>query len=180
VLAAPLMALTAVLIWLSEPGPVLFRQERIGKDGAPFQVLKFRTMRSVPDEPVDPSPARIVALVEELKAADSEVTPLGRFLRRASLDELPQLLCVLRGTMSLVGPRPLRAYEVACLDEWQRERLAFRPGVTGFWQVLGRSDTGWDERMRLDYLYARHWSLALDIRILLRTVPAVLLRRGAR
>jgi exopolysaccharide biosynthesis polyprenyl glycosylphosphotransferase len=180
VLAAPVIALAGIAIWLEDRGPVLFRQERIGRGGKPFQVLKLRTMRGAPAEPLEPSPVRIVALVEELKAPVDELTPLGRFLRRTSIDELPQLWCVLRGTMSLVGPRPLRAFEVACLDEWQRDRLLFRPGVTGFWQVLGRSDTGWEERMRLDYLYARHWSLAIDIRIMLRTVPAVLGRRGAR
>jgi exopolysaccharide biosynthesis polyprenyl glycosylphosphotransferase len=180
VVTAPVMALAALAVRMTSPGPVLFRQERIGKGERPFEVLKFRTMRAAAERSIAASPVQIVALVEELKAPDDELTPLGRWLRRTSIDELPQLWCVLRGTMSLVGPRPLRPFEAACLDEWQRERFVFRPGVTGFWQVLGRSDTGWDERMRLDYLYARHWSLSLDIRILLRTVPAVLACRGAR
>jgi lipopolysaccharide/colanic/teichoic acid biosynthesis glycosyltransferase len=145
-------------------------------------VLKFRTMVIGGDAPqvAPPGSTGIAALVTAIKTAPQPLVPLGAWLRRTSLDELPQLWCVLTGRMSLVGPRPLREFEVAALEHWELERLSLRPGLTGLWQVLGRSDAAWAERMRLDYMYARHWSLGLDIRILARTVPAVLRQRGAR
>jgi exopolysaccharide biosynthesis polyprenyl glycosylphosphotransferase len=178
---APVMAVVAVAVWITDPGPILYRQERIGRGGRPFQLPKFRTMAVGSAEiPVELGSLGIAALVERLKDEPKELTPIGGWLRSASLDELPQLWCVLRGEMSFVGPRPLRPFEVASLDAWQLERLTLRPGLTGLWQVLGRSDTQWDERMRLDNLYTRYWSMAFDIRIMLRTVPAVLRRRGAR
>lgn len=179
-LLAPLLLVIAIAVRITSPGPILFWQERIGKDGTPFQVPKYRTMRVAPtDLPADVDPLEIDEIVERLKLPGN-LTPIGQALRCSSLDELPQLWCVLRRTMSLVGPRPLRAFEVASLDSWQQERMTVLPGLTGLWQVLGRSDTRWDERMRLDYMYARHWSLALDLRIMLRTLPAVARRRGAR
>jgi exopolysaccharide biosynthesis polyprenyl glycosylphosphotransferase len=181
VLFAPALVCIAAYLKLTSRGPVIYRQERIGKDGRPFEVLKFRTMAiqgEAPPAPVSGS-AGIGALVSDIKGAHRPLVPLGAWLRRTSLDELPQLWCVLTGRMSLVGPRPLRPFEVAALETWELERLAVRPGLTGLWQVLGRSDAPWDERMRLDYLYARHWSLGLDIRILARTLPAVVRQRGA-
>jgi exopolysaccharide biosynthesis polyprenyl glycosylphosphotransferase len=181
VIFAPVMVAIAIAVRLTSPGPILFWQERIGRCGEPFRVPKFRTMRvQLDDLPDELDPLDIDAIVEQLKASTANLTPIGNRLRRTSLDELPQLWCIVRRTMSLVGPRPLRAFEVESLDSWQQERMTVRPGLTGLWQVLGRSDTRWEERMRLDYMYARHWSLALDLRIMLRTVPAVVRRRGAR
>ena len=187
VLTAPIMAIVAALIALDDGTPVLFRQSRIGRRGRPFHVLKFRTMVRDADARGD---ARIAGLetgemalaeaVTALKQAnDPRVTRVGRFLRKSSLDELPQLWNVLRGEMSLVGPRPLREFEVARLSGWERSRNDVKPGVTGLWQVSGRSDVDWADRMQLDYRYVRHWTLSQDLRILARTVPAVLGRRGA-
>jgi exopolysaccharide biosynthesis polyprenyl glycosylphosphotransferase len=181
IVLAPAMLLIALHLRLVARGPVLFRQQRVGLDGRSFGLLKFRTM----GERADLSSGTelecpIGARVAELKHASQKLVPLGGWLRRTSLDELPQLFCILAGEMSLVGPRPLRPFEVAELEGWELERLHVRPGLTGLWQVLGRSDAAWDERMRLDYMYARHWSLSWDLRILARSVPAVLRQRGAR
>jgi lipopolysaccharide/colanic/teichoic acid biosynthesis glycosyltransferase len=124
--------------------------------------------------------ADIQDAVRTLKVdAKHRVTPVGRFLRSTSLDELPQLWNVLCGEMSLVGPRPLRAFEVAALEPWQASRQDVLPGVTGLWQVLGRSDVDWNERQQLDFSYAYSWSLGTDLRILVETIPAVVRRRGA-
>lgn len=169
-----------LLIRLSSPGPVLLRQTRVGRNRQPFEFLKFRTM---------------VANAEELKAQlmaqneadgplfklknDPRITPIGRWLRRYSLDELPNLWNVLRGEMSLVGPRPAIPEEVAQYKPEHHRRLEVLPGVTGMWQATGRSDSSFDEYVRLDIFYAEHWSVWLDLRILLATVPAVFLGRGA-
>jgi len=188
VLAAVPCAAIALAIKLSDGGPVLFRQRRIGKDGAAFHLLKFRTMVPGADAIGDRRIARlddggmtIADAVAALKApGDHRVTPLGRILRSTSLDELPQLVHVLRGHMSIVGPRPLRDFEVDRLTGRQRDRQRVKPGLTGLWQVSGRSAVGWDERMTMDHLYARDPSLEADAQILFRTVPALLRRRGAR
>jgi exopolysaccharide biosynthesis polyprenyl glycosylphosphotransferase len=177
-LAAPLMLAVAVAIKLESPGPVLFRQRRIGRGSEPFTVLKFRTM-------VLDAEAR----VEELRSAsedpdwlkldhDPRVTRVGRFLRATSLDELPQFLNVLAGSMSLVGPRPLIDAEDELIDGWPRARLDLAPGVTGPWQVMGRTDIPFRDMISLDYLYVTNWSLWLDIKLIVRTLPAVLSRRG--
>jgi exopolysaccharide biosynthesis polyprenyl glycosylphosphotransferase len=179
-LALPLAGLLALAIRLDSPGPVIFRQTRIGKGGRPFTTYKFRTMS--PD--AEARKAELAALNEAdgpiFKIRnDPRVTRVGRVLRRTSLDELPQLWNILRGEMSLVGPRPPTPDEVAQYEHWHLRRLEVTPGLTGLWQVLGRSDTSFDEMVRLDIYYAENWSLGLDIRIVLQTIPVVLLGRGA-
>jgi len=182
---APLLAAIAVLIKLDDGGPVLYRQRRMGLDGRPFDVLKFRTMVVDADKH---DPARIAALrgdgiesvVAALKCDDDRITRVGRVLRRTSFDEFPQLWNVIRGEMSLVGPRPLRDFEVEALAGWRTSRMTMRPGITGLWQVSGRSDLAWDDRLKLDYDYVRHWSLSADFQILGRTVAEVLGGHGAK
>ena len=188
VLTALPCLIIAALIKRGDHGRVLFRQRRIGKDGKPFDVLKFRTMVSDADSIGDERIAgvggtsmTVADAVTALKPRnDPRVTRFGRVLRASSLDELPQLVNVLKGEMSLVGPRPLRDFEVESLAGWERDRLTVRPGMTGLWQVSGRSAVEWEERVGMDYLYVRHWSLAGDMRILCDTIPALLGRRGAR
>lgn len=179
-LLVPLCVVLVVLIRLDSEGPALFRQQRIGKHGKPFTCYKFRTM--VVD--AEARRAELAALNEAdgplFKIRnDPRVTRIGRFLRRSSLDELPQLLNVLRGEMSLVGPRPGLPSEVEQYAAWHRRRLEVTPGLTGLWQVLGRSNTTFDEMVRLDIYYAENWSPWLDVRILLQTIPAVLFSKGA-
>ena len=179
VLLAPACAVIALAIKLDSPGPVLFRQRRIGRHGVPFTVLKFRTM----EVDAERRAAELRELSEDpdwLKLErDPRVTRVGRFLRRTSLDELPQLWNVLRGSMSLVGPRPLIASEDERVAGWSRTRLDLAPGLTGLWQVLGRADLPFREMVALDYLYVTNWSLWLDLKLIARTIPAVLSRRGA-
>jgi exopolysaccharide biosynthesis polyprenyl glycosylphosphotransferase len=178
----PVFCAIAGLVLLSGPGPVLFAQTRVGRGGVPFRMLKFRSM--IPDAE---------ALLVELRAHndhgdsvlfkmrdDPRVTPIGRFLRRYSLDELPQLVNVLLGQMSLVGPRPPLLTEVARYGRDVHRRLLVKPGLTGLWQVSGRADLDWDETVRLDLYYVENWSVALDAEILLKTASAVLRGSGAR
>ena len=176
----PLVGLIALAIKRDSPGPAIFKQQRIGKSGRPFTTYKFRTM-------VVDAEARKAALAV-LNEADGPIfkirddprtTDVGRMLRRTSLDELPQLWNVIRGEMSLVGPRPPTPEEVAHYTEWQKRRLEVMPGLTGLWQVLGRSDTSFDEMVRLDIYYAENWSPGMDVRILLQTIPVVLSGKGA-
>lgn len=177
---APLLALIALAIKLDSPGPILFRQIRVGKDGREFVCYKFRTMC------VD-AEARLPELLDRNEADgplfklrdDPRRTRVGRWLRRTSLDEVAQVFNILKGEMSWVGPRPPVPAEVARYEEWHRQRLLVTPGITGLWQVSGRSDLTFDEMVLLDLYYAEHWSLWLDLKILLRTVPAVLSARGA-
>jgi lipopolysaccharide/colanic/teichoic acid biosynthesis glycosyltransferase len=185
VLILPVMLGIAVALRLSG-GPAMFGQMRVGQGGTPFRCLKFRSM--VPDaearlaEHLRDNPAAAAEWAERRKLRnDPRVTRFGAFLRATSLDELPQLLNVLRGEMSLVGPRPVVAAELEAHygPAGTAAYIACRPGVTGLWQVSGRSDTSYAKRVALDMRYVRHWSLALDLRILLATVPAVLRRRGA-
>jgi lipopolysaccharide/colanic/teichoic acid biosynthesis glycosyltransferase len=169
-----------LLIRLDSPGPALFRQQRVGKHGKLFTCYKFRTM--VID--AEARKAELVALNEAdgplfKIRRDPRVTRVGRLLRRSSLDELPQLWNVLSGEMSLVGPRPALPEEVALYEPWHRRRLEVMPGLTGLWQVLGRSNTTFDEMVQLDIYYAENWSVNTDLRILLRTIPAVLSSNGA-
>lgn len=187
VIFAPLALLATLAILVFDSRPVFFRQERVGAGGRLFSVVKFRTMR--PDaehagkDKVDALATGDLSIEEAVKRiksdSGSQVTGVGRVLRVTSLDELPQLWNVLRGDMSLVGPRPLRPFEVDALGDWQLRRQEVRPGITGLWQVLGRSDINWTERMQLDYTYARHWSIAADMGILFRTVGAVFHRKGS-
>ena len=181
VVFAPVMGLVAVLVRLTSPGPALFVQARGGLNGRAFRMMKFRTMRA--DAEADRA-----ALLEANEmdgpvfkiTNDPRVTPLGRFLRRTSLDELPQLLNVLAGHMSLVGPRPLPLVETRELAGSDRRRLSMRPGLTCLWQVSGRNDLTFREWMALDLQYVDNWSLTLDLAILVRTIPALLSGRGAR
>jgi exopolysaccharide biosynthesis polyprenyl glycosylphosphotransferase len=176
---SPVLFGIAVAIKLESKGSVLFKQERIGRGGRRFRVWKFRTMC-----------ADAEAQTEQLKAlskdphwlhldADPRITRIGRLLRLASLDELPQLVNVVRGDMSLVGPRPLIESEDRRINGWARSRLQLTPGITGSWQVLGRTNIPFDEMVKLDYLYVMNWSMWNDVRLMLKTLPVVLTRRGA-
>ncbi|WP_239076455.1 sugar transferase [Actinocatenispora rupis] len=177
---APLLAAVALLIRADSPGPALFRQPRVGRGGALFDIVKFRTMYTDAE-------ARLAELRGANEGAgvlfkmrdDPRVTRVGRYLRRFSLDELPQLVNVLAGQMSLVGPRPPLPAEVAEYPEDMLRRLVVKPGLTGLWQVSGRSDLPWEEAIRLDLRYVENWSLSLDLVILLRTVTAVVRTSGA-
>jgi exopolysaccharide biosynthesis polyprenyl glycosylphosphotransferase len=176
---SPIMLGAATAIRLRDGSPMLFRQVRIGRHGRSFTIYKFRTMVPDAEERYDEVAAKSDTSGPAFKMLnDPRVTSLGRFLRRSSIDELPQLINVLRGDMSLVGPRPAPAREVAGYDIWHRRRLSMRPGMTGLWQVESRMDDRFDERAELDLKYIDQWSLWTDLRILLRTIPAVLLARG--
>jgi exopolysaccharide biosynthesis polyprenyl glycosylphosphotransferase len=179
VLGAPLLALVAVAVKLDSRGSVLFRQERIGRGGQVFELIKFRTMVTGAHERQE----ELAALSRDphwlLLDHDPRVTRVGRLLRVTSLDELPELWNVLKGEMSLVGPRPLIESEHRQLDRWCRTRVDLTPGLTGLWQVLGRTNIPFEEMIKLDYLYVTNWSLWTDVRLILRTLPAVLTRRGA-
>jgi exopolysaccharide biosynthesis polyprenyl glycosylphosphotransferase len=177
----PVLLLVAIAIKVSSPGPVLFIQQRGGLNGRPFPMLKFRTMRQGAERERDGLLAanEMDGPVFKMRN-DPRVTGIGRLLRRTSLDELPQLLNVLVGHMSLVGPRPLPLVETVRLTGPHRRRLAVRPGITGLWQVSGRNELGFEEWMNLDLEYADHWSLGLDAVIVLRTLPALITGRGAR
>jgi exopolysaccharide biosynthesis polyprenyl glycosylphosphotransferase len=180
VLTAPLMLVVSAAIWLEDRGPVVYRQLRIGRDGQAFDCFKFRSMYVGADD-----------LEAELRTCanhdgalfkhprDPRVTRVGRFVRRYSLDELPQLLNVLRGEMSLVGPRPQQLWEVETYDDSAKRRLLVRPGMTGLWQVSGRSSLSWDEAVRLDLYYVDNWSMLTDLAIISRTVKAVFSSEGA-
>ncbi len=180
-LATPLLVACAVAVRLHDGGPAFFVQSRAGLAGRPFRMLKLRTMRPGSDE-------HKPALLEHNEmsgpvfkmSGDPRVTPIGRLLRRFSLDELPQLVNVVRGDMALVGPRPALLDEVARYEEWQRRRLTIKPGLTGLWQVSGRNEIDFHEWVLLDLDYLERWSLARDLLILMRTLPAVLSGRGAR
>jgi exopolysaccharide biosynthesis polyprenyl glycosylphosphotransferase len=177
-IAAPVIAAAAVAIKLDSRGPVFFRQTRIGREGRRFQLLKCRTMC------VDAEQRKAELLAQSkdpgwlLLDHDPRVTRVGHFLRRSSLDELPQLWNVLRGEMSLVGPRPIVEDEDRQLEGWRRTRIDLTPGITGLWQVLGRTSIPFEEMIKLDYLYVTNWSLWTDVSLILRTLPAVLLKRG--
>jgi lipopolysaccharide/colanic/teichoic acid biosynthesis glycosyltransferase len=175
---APIWMAAALAIRLSSPGPVLFRQSRVGRDGRTFTMLKFRTMV----DGADSGKAELMSLNEAeglFKIADDpRITWVGRLLRRSSLDELPQLVNVLRGDMSLVGPRPLVPDDDSRVEGWERRRLRIYPGMTGLWQVFGSSRIPLSEMVKIDYLYGANWSLWLDVKIMLRTVLHVLARRG--
>lgn len=178
VLLAPVLLVLGLVVRATSPGPALFRQTRIGRDGREFTIYKLRTMRQDAEE-------RKVELVSDDNGVlfkirrDPRVTPIGAWLRRYSLDELPQLVNVLLGDMSLVGPRPPLPEEVACYGDDVRRRLLVKPGLTGLWQVSGRSDLSWEESVRLDLRYVENWSLMLDLQILWKTWSAVVRGAGA-
>jgi len=189
ILFSPLFLIIAAAIKATSKGPVFFRQERIGKNGKTFQLLKFRSMETNCDS--GSHKEYITKFICEQKSAttepgvfkltnDNRITPVGQFLRKTSLDELPQLINVLVGDMSLVGPRPPISYECEIYDIWHRGRLlTCKPGITGLWQVTGRSRTTFDEMVRLDLKYISEWNLWLDFKILLMTPKAVLGGKGA-
>ncbi len=157
-ITAPVAALTWIAVRFTSGSPVLFKQTRVGRHGRDFELLKFRTM-TTGDNPIVPDPARI--------------TPIGKLLRRTSLDELPQLINVLRGDMSVIGPRPTLRYQVERYDDRQRQRLLARPGLTGLAQVSGRNSLQWAQRIELDIEYVHTQSITMDLRILLRTMAAI-------
>jgi exopolysaccharide biosynthesis polyprenyl glycosylphosphotransferase len=180
IVLSPLLLAIMIAVRLSSRGPILFHSTRRGIGQRPFPCLKFRTMHTDAEE--------LQADLEELNEAtgalfkireDPRLTRVGSALRRFSLDELPQLVNVLRGEMSLVGPRPLPQRDYEMLEDWHRKRYLVLPGITGLWQVSGRSELDFDDLVHLDFIYLEHWSLALDLTILLKTIPAVITRRGA-
>jgi exopolysaccharide biosynthesis polyprenyl glycosylphosphotransferase len=180
ILLSPLLLIIAAVIKLDSPGPAVFEQTRIGRAGRPFTLFKFRSMHQGAESEqkslLDLNEA--VGPIFKIKD-DPRRTKLGRLLRRTSLDEFPQLYNVLRGEMSLIGPRPALPSEVERYQEWHKKRLQTRPGITGLWQVSGRSDLTFDEMVLLDIYYVENWSLLLDLRIALKTIPAWLLGTGA-
>jgi exopolysaccharide biosynthesis polyprenyl glycosylphosphotransferase len=180
VLVAPLLLGIALLVKATSPGPVLYRQQRLGGGGRPFSMLKFRTMVPGAEHMVQTLAGGNDGngVLFKLRL-DPRVTKVGRVLRRYSLDELPQLLNVVRGEMSLVGPRPPLPAEADRYGFVMRRRFLVKPGLTGLWQISGRSDLSWDESVRMDVLYVENWSLSLDLRILWRTAGAVLRGSGA-
>jgi lipopolysaccharide/colanic/teichoic acid biosynthesis glycosyltransferase len=189
ILVAPLFLVIMILVRLDSPGPAIFRQKRVGKEGKLFTCLKFRTMYYNNDDTIHRSAFRRFAAGYTLSddpqsrfkmVNDSRITTLGKWLRRTSLDELPQFINVLCGEMSLVGPRPAIPYELENYKDWHHQRYGVKPGLTGMWQVHGRSRVGFDEMMRLDVQYATGWTIWLDIKLLALTIPAVIMQRGAR
>jgi lipopolysaccharide/colanic/teichoic acid biosynthesis glycosyltransferase len=192
VLAAPAIGIGSLAIWLSDRGPVFFRQTRIGIHGRPFELLKLRTMRESASDKIHRDYVR--RWIRNGGAAagnganghpgiykltrDHRVTPVGRILRRFSIDELPQLINVIRGEMSLIGPRPALPYELDMYEEWHRRRLDAVPGITGLWQVSGRNQLSFEEMVRLDVQYLQDWSFGSDLKILARTLPALLRGEG--
>jgi len=171
-LLGPILLLIALAIRLDSPGPALFRQKRLGKGGASFEIYKFRTMLVGAPDLRNPDGST------QQPADDPRLTRVGRILRQASLDELPQLINVLRGEMSLVGPRPDQVDQLNYYTPEERRKLAVKPGITGLAQVSGRNAITWEQRKRLDLDYVERASLGLDLRILLKTLPTVLLQRG--
>jgi exopolysaccharide biosynthesis polyprenyl glycosylphosphotransferase len=185
-LVAPLMLVIAAAVKLTDRGPVLFVQERLGRDGRPFRFYKFRSMIHNSDDAIHRQFVAMFIGGDESGCAetnegdkcfkmkrDPRITAVGAFLRRTSLDELPQLFNILKGEMSLVGPRPPIAYEIENYQPWHMERLKAVPGLTGLWQVSGRSSVSFEQMVRLDIRYINTWSPLLDLAIILRTIPVV-------
>lgn len=184
ILFAPLMMMLGLIIWMQQDGAVFYRQTRIGFEGKSFACLKFRSMVANSEarlgEFLEANPlAKIEWLATHKLRHDPRITPFGQFLRKTSLDELPQLFNILRGEMSVVGPRPIVAAEVVHYDDLIAFYVQSRPGLTGLWQISGRSDTSYRERVALDVEYTREWKILDDILIIVKTVPAVLSSRGS-
>ncbi|HAY20746.1 MAG TPA: sugar transferase [Desulfobacterales bacterium] len=169
ILLSPIFWIIAGIIKIDSAGPAFFRQERIGKNGKPFISYKFRTM-------VDNAASKGLGL--NIAVDDDRITAVGKILRNTSLDELPQLFNVVRGEMSIIGPRPTLRYQVVAYDAFQRRRLAMKPGITGWAQINGRNAIPWEERIKLDIWYVDNWSLKLDVQILGRTIGTVIRREG--
>jgi lipopolysaccharide/colanic/teichoic acid biosynthesis glycosyltransferase len=191
VLGFPFFLAIALLIKITSKGPVFFKQERVGEDGGIFALFKFRTMRTdcddslhreftrnfiqgrLPEPSLDASDCKVYKMTD-----DPRITAIGGFLRKTSLDELPQFINILKGEMTIVGPRPPLPYEYECYEEWARQRLKVRPGLTGLWQVSGRSSVSFKEMVDMDIYYIQNWSLKLDFKIMLKTVPVMLAGTG--
>jgi exopolysaccharide biosynthesis polyprenyl glycosylphosphotransferase len=178
IILSPLFALVALLIIFEDQGPVLYRRRVMGTDSRPFDAFKFRTMRRGGDDLLSPEQRQELRESGKLKV-DPRITKIGAFLRRTSIDELPQLMNVLIGQMSLVGPRMLTQEELRHFGRWQHNLLTVRPGLTGLWQISGRSDLGYEDRVRLDMQYIRNHSIWLDLYIIYRTIPTVIGGHGA-
>ena len=191
IIVAPLLAVIAILVKQSSPGPVLFVQERLGRDGRPFKFYKFRSMKHNSDDAIHRQFAAMFIAGDQdgckekndgeqvfKLQRDPRITAIGAWLRRTSLDELPQLFNILKGEMSLVGPRPPIAYEIENYQPWHMERLRAVPGLTGLWQVSGRSSVSFDDMVRFDIRYINTWSPWQDFVILLKTIPVVLRGTG--
>jgi len=179
---SPLLVLIALAIKLTSGGPVIYKQQRIGLDGKPFELIKFRTMVVGADRMADDLSALGLATSprDNFKFVDDpRVTHVGKVLRKYSLDELPQFINVLRGDMSVVGPRPQVSAEVESYDDDAKRRLLVRPGITGLWQVSGRSDLSWEDSVRLDLFYVENWSMMADLLIALKTLRVVVNHAGA-
>ena len=184
IVLSPFFLIIAILIRLDSPGSAFFRQLRIGKGGVPFYILKFRTMHSNTDhllaEHLSSDPIRRLSYAQYQKLWDDpRLTRLGNYLRRYSLDELPQLVNVLRGEMSLVGPRPFLPEQLRLYGQAYKQYIQVRPGITGLWQILGRNRISFSARVRLDVWYFQHWSFWFDLLVLYRTIGVVLRRDGA-
>jgi exopolysaccharide biosynthesis polyprenyl glycosylphosphotransferase len=180
ILISPLLLIIAIAIKLDSPGPVIHRRQVMGMNGSKFYAYKFRSMHVNGDQILDSHPDLREELASNHKLkSDPRITGIGHFLRRSSLDELPQLINVLRREMSLVGPRMISPVEVAKYDQWDINLLTVRPGITGPWQVSGRSDISYEERVQIDMFYVRNWTIWLDLQILIQTLPAVFQSRGA-
>jgi undecaprenyl-phosphate galactose phosphotransferase len=181
---SPILTLIAVLIKLSSPGPILFHQVRIGRYGRPFKFYKFRSMRVIKGEDEDRKKMMLAFMNDPNNRSkiinDNRVTWIGKILRRTSMDELPQLINVIKGEMSLVGPRPCLPYEYENYDEWQKRRVSVTPGCTGVWQVWGRSSVSFKESVVLDLYYINNMSPWFDLQLMFQTVPAILSARGAK
>jgi exopolysaccharide biosynthesis polyprenyl glycosylphosphotransferase len=189
----PVMLMTALAIKATSPGPIIFRQARLGKQGVPFTFYKFRSMHMNMDDQIHREYIRDFIQGDHAKVnqgdekepffkikSDPRITKVGKFIRKTSIDELPQFFNVLKGEMSLVGPRPPLAYEAEKYQAWHLRRiLEMKPGITGLWQVEGRSKTDWDDTVRLDIQYIQNWSLLFDLKLMVRTVIAVIRGRGA-
>jgi lipopolysaccharide/colanic/teichoic acid biosynthesis glycosyltransferase len=185
ILVSPLLVATAIAIRLDSAGPAIYRQERVGLDGKIFRIYKFRSMYNDSDEKLHKKQIEAYANghLEENGSYklqnDPRITRVGKFIRKTSIDELPQIFNVLRGEMSLVGPRPVPVYEADQYNLWHSERLTTLPGITGLWQISERSSASFDKQLRLDIRYIRNQSLKLNCQILLNTIPAVLSKDGA-
>ena len=183
-LLSPVIMLVAAAIRLDSPGPIVFRQTRLGKNGRPFTFYKFRSMYHRSDSSVHQRFVKGLINGDTTNtyklSSDKRITSVGQFIRKTSIDELPQFLNVLKGDMSLVGPRPPIPYEVAEYKDWHHRRLDVLPGLTGMWQVRGRSLVSFDEMVAMDIAYVEQRSLALDLSLILQTIPAVITGRGAR
>jgi exopolysaccharide biosynthesis polyprenyl glycosylphosphotransferase len=179
-LLSPVLALSALLIKLDTPGPVIFKQTRVGRGGREFTVFKFRTMRVGAEQEQERLASRNEASGPLFKMRDDpRRTRVGKWLRRLSIDELPQFWNVLRGDMSVVGPRPALPKEVAQYQPWHRRRLEAAPGITGLWQVNGRSELNFEEGVLLDLYYVENWSPFLDLKVMAKTIPTILFGKGA-